>query len=728
MTVQKKELRSDITALRAVAVTLVMLSHFGIPGFEFGFIGVDVFFVISGFLITGVLYNEYITSARGDPLKSTIALSNFYLRRIRRLLPAAFTVIIAVNILSFFMSNPVSRSALFTTSKWSAIFLANVSFLRSGADYFQQANEPSMLQHYWSLSVEEQFYFIWPLLFLLSANFQRFKIRKRFIRFNVRLLTLIIFLSLISFILMLISFNQSPIETYFAIFTRAWELGVGSFFGLLAFHKKSTSIHSPLEQYLPFIAGILVVSMIISDRNWAYLVPIPVITTGYFLYAGHGRQLERPPLGKFMIYIRRFIIYLGTISYSLYLVHWPLYIISSRLDIPNKVLVSITLFPISIFFAHLLWKQIEVPFQKIKLPSTNSWDEPIFKFIKSKRIVIGSLIIFTLSSLYIVTYPSVSEKFFYSDSNLKALQNDPNLKIYSDYQSQILRPESVVTVETLPTSDSSTAVGTSNLSDLQLKIITSLNEGLKSTKLTPNEIGIFGGLSRDLNRFELSGCANSFLEVPMNCYVPATSPTAKSVALIGDSKMSMIEPVISDYFSKKGWNVRPLNMNGCHMSDPSKSEVKNCDARSKWVLNEIKSKKYSLVISSEWPGSDDLRNVTSYFKSIQNSVDKLIIFQTNSRTKAPKDCVTSDYVIGSECTDVSPLIVKTMLEHQSALRALAAPNTVIIESQKWICVDLRCPLTVDGVFVRRDGSHITNSYLTKIAPLIVATLDSISNW
>ena len=176
--------RSDIAALRALAVLLVLLSHFRIPGFGFGFIGVDIFFVISGYLITRILFTEYVSSGENDPTKSSISLSVFYLRRIRRLMPAAIITIIIVNILSFFINNPLTRISLMDDSKWALFFLANVSFLRSESDYFQQGSEPSFLQHYWSLSVEEQFYFIWPILFLIAANLQKLRVLGRYIRFN----------------------------------------------------------------------------------------------------------------------------------------------------------------------------------------------------------------------------------------------------------------------------------------------------------------------------------------------------------------------------------------------------------------------------------------------------------------------------------------------------------------------------------------------------------------
>jgi hypothetical protein len=156
--------------------------------------------------------------------------------------------------------------------------------------------------------------------------------------------------------------------------------------------------------------------------------------------------------------------------------------------------------------------------------------------------------------------------------------------------------------------------------------------------------------------------------------------------------------------------------------------MKACSARSEWVKKEIQTKKYSLVISAEWPGTVNYAYQRQYFNTIQESVDSLIIFQTNPRVAAAKDCVSSTYTYDVTCVKISPKLIPNMISSASALRSLQSSKTHIIESQNWICLKEICPITADGTFVLRDGSHITYSYLKKISPLINATLDSISSW
>ena len=719
-----RSFRDDIVGFRALAVMLVLLSHFRIPGFGFGFIGVDIFFVISGFLITRLLYSEYLTSATKNYTELSISLSNFYFRRIRRLLPAALVVILLVNVISLFLINSISRAELVLDSKWALLFLANAAFLRSESDYFQQNEEPSMLQHYWSLSVEEQFYFIWPLLFLLAANLQKLRFKKIFIRFNVRILVLIAAVSVSSFLFLQLGFKRAPTEAYFSIFTRAWELGVGSFFGILAYHKKKNSVYSNFEQYFPIILALLTCAIFIDSHNWARLIPIPVIATGIFLYLGQDKLTVNTHKNFRYRFLKRIVVYLGSISYSLYLIHWPVFIIASHLNLLDNFLNRILLFPVSIIFAHLLWKYIEVPFQKIPLPMNGMLNDKLFHFIKSRRIVIAGLTFLLVGSLYVVTYPNIYSQIFKPNLNLA---DDPKLKKFSDYEANILFSESNSPLEIVQNPAGSTPVDSQDLSTLTLQVINGLKEGLKKSSLSEEQIAKFSILQSDVSPFEASKCSLTDSEVPVNCSTGSNSPTAKKVILIGDSKMGFFAQPLIDYFSAKGWRVYPIPMSGCHMSDPDPAGLMaNCKKRSLWALNHVSQVKYDLAISSEWPGYTlDKVYKKNYFQTIQNSVGKLIIFQSNLKTTSPTTCIGSNFTWNKSCEEISADGKLQLDAGLSSTRALRTSNTYIIESQNWICVGYLCPFTSNGNLVTRDGSHLTYSYVKALRPLINATLDSV---
>jgi peptidoglycan/LPS O-acetylase OafA/YrhL len=720
------DFRGDIVGLRALAVSLVLLNHFGVPGFGSGFIGVDIFFVISGYLITRVLFKEYILSAEKDPSKSSISLSNFYLRRVRRLLPAALVVIIVVNVISFFLSNPVSREALLSNSKWAVLFLANVSFLRSGSDYFQQGNEPSMLQHYWSLSVEEQFYFIWPILFLLAANFQRLKVRGKFIRFNVRLLGLIFAATFASFCFLLFSFNQSKTEAYFAIFTRAWELGVGGFFGILAFNKSRQAIYSKTEKVLPLLLALGISSLIINSDNWAYVVPLCVLTTGFYLYAGENSQKSpKPEISSLHKVTRRFVLYIGTISYSLYLVHWPILIIAGRFEMVESLVMRLALIPISIFAGHLLWKYVEIPFQRIPLPKKSNIEERLFHQIKARRGVILSLSTVIVGSLYIITYPAATSKFFHSDSSISTLINDPNLKIFSEYQSQLTSGSGTQGLSA--NNDATTAIEVTgqDLNNLEEKVIQALKSGLSLSKLTETQIEGFKLLKTDTAPFQHSRCASRDTEIPPDCSVGVKSPDAKQVALIGDSKMEAIAQPLIEYFTGNGWRVKPMAMAGCHMSNPSNENMENCEKRSNWIIEHLETNYYDVVISMEFPSVGNFQEHRKYYSTIKGIAGKLIILQSSPQVTPPSDCIKADYSYSRDCSKISSSFVEMYSKVEQEIRSLASTNTFVVDARKWVCVELECPITSSELFTTRDGSHVSYSYVKKISPLIRGRIHEI---
>ncbi|HVA06714.1 MAG TPA: acyltransferase [Acidimicrobiales bacterium] len=210
-----RSFRPDVEGLRAVAVLLVVLFHAGVPGLWGGYVGVDVFFVISGFVITGVLLRERASSGRTSILA-------FYGRRCRRIIPAATLVIVATVALSYVFLGNGAGGLTATDGRWASVFLANFHFTAIGTDYLASQRPPSPLQNYWSLSVEEQFYVVYPTVFLLLAGLR--------IRLSLRARLAIGLVEVIAgSLLFSISDTASHVTgAYFSPFTRAWELTLGA--------------------------------------------------------------------------------------------------------------------------------------------------------------------------------------------------------------------------------------------------------------------------------------------------------------------------------------------------------------------------------------------------------------------------------------------------------------------------------------------------------------------
>ena len=210
-----RRFRPDIQGLRAIAVLLVVFYHAGLGALSGGYVGVDVFFVISGFVITGVLLRERASS-------DATSLLSFYGRRSRRIIPAA-TIVVAVTVVATYaVLGVISGDQTAVDARWTAVFLANFHFASVGTNYLSAQQPPSALLNFWSLAVEEQFYLVYPTVFLLI-----FAIRTRMSPY-VRLIIGLVAIIVASFALSVLQTSSDPTVAYFSPFTRAWELALGA--------------------------------------------------------------------------------------------------------------------------------------------------------------------------------------------------------------------------------------------------------------------------------------------------------------------------------------------------------------------------------------------------------------------------------------------------------------------------------------------------------------------
>ncbi|MGY4856584.1 acyltransferase family protein [Cryobacterium sp. AP23] len=327
---QSEGRRRDIQGLRALAVIAVICDHV-IQWPSGGFAGVDIFFVISGFLITGVLLREHDATGR-------ISLRTFYANRIRRILPAAAAVLAVTVGIGYLLFNQSRTLATALDALASLFFVANWRFTAVGADYFQAAAAPSVLQHYWSLSVEEQFYLVWPwlMILVLAVVTRRSRTPGRGRR---AIAVLAILLVVVSFGNALRESAVDPTGAYFSTVSRAWELGVGAVLavGLPRFARMPTAARAVLGWV--GLAGIVVSFFVINGTlpfpgPWAAL---PVAATALVIAAGAGGpQRHLFPLTNPVS------VYLGDISYSLYLWHFPVFVYLS-LVLPDHSVRTILL-------------------------------------------------------------------------------------------------------------------------------------------------------------------------------------------------------------------------------------------------------------------------------------------------------------------------------------------------------------------------------------------------
>ena len=326
-------MRSDIQGLRALAVTLVVLNHINLLWLNGGFIGVDVFFVISGFLITSGILREYGQNYRLNGGAGWFSLRAFYLRRIRRIFPAALLALTVTVVFSFVFFNSLKAQRIFIDSIWSGLFLANFHFINVQTDYFQQTYSASPLQHFWSLAVEEQFYLLFPTLLLACMSLRGLHIMSLRLNWRTRVGVVTFLLTFASFFWAIVATNSNPTSSYFSTFSRIWELGIGALLALLG-QSGAKALPLVIKNAMSlsgFIMILISAFVFTSSTPFPGLYTLfPTIGTSLIIRAGMNSGHEVPSLIEKVSSFPP-ILFLGNISYSVYLWHLPIIVFASEL-------------------------------------------------------------------------------------------------------------------------------------------------------------------------------------------------------------------------------------------------------------------------------------------------------------------------------------------------------------------------------------------------------------
>ncbi|KQI67152.1 hypothetical protein AN189_16865 [Loktanella sp. 3ANDIMAR09] len=335
--------RRDIDGLRTLAVVPVVLGHAGLGLFAGGFVGVDVFFVISGFLITGILVRELD--------EGRFSLIDFYERRARRILPALFVVLAACIVVFWFLLLPQHYEVMGKAGIASLLFSSNIYFFRVDSAYFGNGAAVQPLLHTWSLAVEEQFYIVFPVLLWLIAAWRR----------TSRTL-LVAGLSLASFALVVWMVPRHPVAAFYLTPTRVWELGLGALLALGAF----PALRHRLLAELVAAAGLIAIAWAVFTLDKTDPFPglnalAPCLGAVAIIWAG---QSQVTLTGRLLS--TRGMVGIGLISYSLYLVHWPVLVAARILTSARGNLDPVTIvicLVLSLGLAWASWRFVERPFR-----------------------------------------------------------------------------------------------------------------------------------------------------------------------------------------------------------------------------------------------------------------------------------------------------------------------------------------------------------------------------
>lgn len=370
--------RSDIDGLRAIAVLSVIIYHIKGAWLSGGFLGVDVFFVISGYLITGIIYSEI--------LDNKFSLKSFYIRRMKRILPAFFFMVLLTIIFGYFILLPYDFYKLGFSAASTLFFISNFNFsLRSGG-YFDSSAEEWPLLHTWSLAVEEQYYFIFPMLMLLMMT--TLKLRSK-------LLVSLMVITVLSFYIATKMSMDDELSSwsYYMLLTRAGELLIGSMTAILL-KQQNILLNDKIKTFLSVISlAIITLSFIYIDKTMVFpgvlALPVCLATACLIIFKSNF---------SYQVLSLRPLVNIGLLSYSLYLIHWPILAYAKYLTAFNSntghlssEIVMVCIFLILIF-SLISYFCIEVPFR------TKQWSfkKSFINLLMAPSLIIGGMAIATV--------------------------------------------------------------------------------------------------------------------------------------------------------------------------------------------------------------------------------------------------------------------------------------------------------------------------------------------
>ncbi|WP_169923472.1 acyltransferase family protein [Paramicrobacterium agarici] len=649
MKVTRIGFRPDIQALRAIAVLLVVIYHAGVPWLSGGYIGVDVFFVISGFLITAHLVSELSKYGR-------IRFATFYARRIRRILPASLVVVALSVVAAAIWIPPLLQPRSFKESIFTALYIPNFYFAGEKVDYLSNPN-PSIFQHFWSLGVEEQFYLVWPAAIALV-----FLVTRKSVRGLIATLAFVLFVGLAGSIWLT---ERSQPLAFFMMPSRAWEFAIG---GLLAVLVTATSFAlSPLVRWSIGWVGVvaLVACGIIYDG--ATIFPgtaaiIPVIATALVIAAGSGRDAQGN-MGRFsstVLLSNKPMIFIGTISYSLYLVHWPLLTIPQIAvgdQRPLSLPVTLGLATVGIPLAWLLYRFVETP---LRAPREKTWPTMVI------AAGVSACLVLTCGTAY------------------RASVDRP-------FHTQTAVEESGPTAEPVATP------------------FVPLN-------MTPT----VKDASEDNPDVYAEGCHLSDGESDINECRVEVDPDAPTVMLFGDSHAAQWYPALHVLAERGDINLVSNTKSNCAAYEVASSA--DCRKWKKNVLHAVKLDEPDLTIVTGYTGKGETRpsasvwehGVAQIIAELQENTDVAVMLDNPQFGMDPATCLSGHVNDAAACGAPKSQALSTDLK-DAAREAASSQSAAVLDMTNYFCNEDFCPVIIGNRLVYRDAHHISATYSAALA-------------
>ncbi|MFG3685665.1 acyltransferase family protein [Micromonospora sp. NPDC047740] len=667
-------LRPEIQALRALAVLLVLLFHFWphrIPG---GYVGVDVFFVISGFLITAHLVREVQKSG-------SVRLGAFWARRIRRLLPASLLVLVATAAAVFIWVPQLYWPQILREIAAATVYAENWQLAHDAVDYLAAENVQSPVQHYWSLSVEEQFYLVWPLLIVIAIMVAR-RIRQANPIGAIRVTLAVIVLA--SFAYSVYETSANGAAAYFVTPTRAWEFGAGALLATLpAFGRLSGDRTRAAVSWL----GLLMIGVAAFALDAAttpfpgYAAALPVVGTLCAIWAG-APALRWSPLGLMK---SAPVQKLGDWSYSVYLWHWP---------------------PI-VIFALATGDKMTWPVKFLAIAGVVALAALTKRFVEDPvrfRAFAGGRRLWPQYGAAAVSMVMVLSVVFVGNQLLEQSSRANNSRL-----------------------DQLLAGGTPCLGAEAMLAAERCADGPLGSQLYPEMSTLTKDTGSAYRCYDQKPAADL-----SSCRIGSQRPDATKVALVGDSHAAMLIPAIEGHLEAHNWTVDTYVARGCIWAKVDAADQADpCYARRHAMAQRLGTgPKYDLVIvtgrrsaSGDRPTADgQIRGYLDAWQPVLERGTRIVVVADNPGLgEDDMSCLVDDAANGGDPTRCA-VDRKAGLGTRDAL-ADAARRTDgkvrVVDLTDLFCTETECPLVIGNVIVYRDSHHITATYARTLGPHLV---------
>jgi peptidoglycan/LPS O-acetylase OafA/YrhL len=670
-----RRFRPDIEGLRAIAIVAVLLAHAGVPFLAGGYVGVDVFFVISGFLITGLLVRELEGTG-------TISLRGFYARRAKRLLPLSAVLLVAVGVLSMILLSPLRNTEVAGDIIASALYVANWHFAAQSVDYFAQGLEPSPVLHLWSLAIEEQFYVVWPGLMLAVT----WLFRRR--GYSVRPILWVAVTAIVvgSLVYGIVLTDDKPAFAYFSTFARAWELGLGAALALVGAVKLSRL--GAVALGWAGVAAIVYASLAFNgDTSFpgtAALVPTlgaaALILSGTAL-AATARGVTGVRAGAGWVLSLAPVRYVGRISYSWYLWHWPFIIFAAAIWGPRLSVAA------GLLAVAASWVPTQLTHTLIEDPVRRA---PALRILPNRAIALG------LACMAIAVAVGIG---------LRDSQPTVRLAKIDDVPGAAALVDQPVPQET-------------------------------ATALRPNPLKA----RADRGRSYYEGCMVGIEGTNSNKCLYGNPTGERTLVLFGDSHAMQYFPAVEELAELHGWRLLVLTKAEC---PPEEIEVRSmvedreysqCDAWREETLKRIEGgdEHVTVVMSGDTeytpygPDGEELSGneaadamEAGYLRTLRRieaaGPHTVVIRDNPSSIEDVPSCVSEDIQHLGRCAFPRR---KEWDREYDVRAAEASPDTHLVDFIGDICPGEICRAVIGNALVYRDKDHLTATFARTLEPML----------